>query len=81
MAKDHFAHVGAYIKYIDKIEQLKKGVTCTYLLIDIIFIWSLPMWSISSNFIESILDAIFFWISKVDILLRNYLMNIRNKWI
>lgn len=38
MAKDHFAHVGAYIKYIDKIEQLKKGVMCTYLLIDIIFI-------------------------------------------
>ncbi len=38
MAKDHFAHVGAYIKHIDKIEQLKKGVMCTYLLIDIIFI-------------------------------------------
>jgi hypothetical protein len=38
IAKDHFAHVGAHRKYIDKIEQLKKGVMCTYLLIDIIFI-------------------------------------------
>ncbi len=35
MAKDHFAHVGAYRKCIDKIEQLKKRVMCTNLLIDI----------------------------------------------